>query len=536
MPADLVFLNGPIYTSRRDEFVEALAVDGEWISFVGGESEVAPHIGPSTWVVDLDDRLLTAGFQDAHVHPGAAGRDMTRVPLSGCVDVTEALAAIGSYAEDNPDHEWIRGSGWLQTWFPGGCPNRALLDTVVPDRPVFLENADGHDGWANSMALELAGIDANTPDPRDGRIERDNGGLPQGTLHEGARYLVMAVMPEDTIDDFRLGIVAAQSYLFSKGITGWQDAHVDEINHRAYRALAADGQLLGRAQGALWWDRHRGLEQIDEMVEMKREALGRYRPIAVKLMLDGIIENFSASMREPYLDGAGDPTANRGIDFIEPGELMEIVTRLDSLGFSCHFHAIGDGAVGHALDAVGTAQAANGVSDNRHHIAHVQVVHPDDISRFAQLGVTANCQPLWACDDEAQTELTRPFLGPERSSWQYPFGRLARSGARLAMGSDWGVSTPDVFEQADVAVWRTHISQADAAPLNPDEAIGAQDALIGFTLGSAYVNHLDDVTGTLEVGKFADLAVMDRNPLAEQRLAETLVDMTVIGGEVVYER
>jgi predicted amidohydrolase YtcJ len=440
------------------------------------------------------------------------------------------------YATANPDEEWIRGGGWSQDWFERGCPTKELLDSVVGDRPVFLENRDGHSGWVNSAALRACGIDSSTPDPRDGRIERNADGTPQGTLHEGARYLITSHLRPDTAEEVREGILAAQSYLFELGITAWQDAHVNDAVHRAYLALGESGELLGRVAGALWWDRALGLEQVEWIESVRHQEAGRYRPIGVKLMVDGVVENFTASMLEPYLDGAGGVTDNRGIDFIDPGELATIVTRLDASGLSCHFHAIGDGGVRNALDAVAAARDANGMTATRHHIAHIQVVHPDDIPRFAELGVSANCQTLWACDGGYQTDLTKPFLGPERTLWQYPFGSLKAAGAHLAMGSDWDVSTPDVFDQADVAVTRSDIALPEEPPLNPAESITLADSLAGFTIGSAHVNHLDDITGTIEPGKQADIVVLDCDPFSRDRVAGTLVDLTLIGGEIVYER
>ena len=243
---------------------------------------------------------------------------------------------------------------------------------------------------------------------------------------------------------------------------------MDKVTHDAYRSLAGSGELLGRAVGALWWDRRRGLDQVEELLEMRSEPEGSYQPLTVKLMLDGVIENGTTSLLEPYMDGAGN---NRGIDFIAPQELNQIVVRLDSLGFSCHFHAIGDAAVRHALNAVEVALGRNGRTGNRHHIAHIQVVHPDDIPRFKALGVAANAQALWAADGGYQTVLTKPVIGPERSSWQYPFGSLLRAGATLAMGSDWGVSTANVLAQIDVAVNRSNWIEPDLPPLNPGERI-----------------------------------------------------------------
>lgn len=537
MPADLALVNGPVFTSVKTKpFVEAVAIERGRIAYAGDRSGVEELIGAGTRVIDLDRRLVTAGYQDAHIHPGSSGIEMTRCYLAECGDVDEALAEVARYAAAHPDEPWVRGSGWSQDWFPRGCPDRDLLDAVVSDRPVFLQNRDGHGAWVNSLALEMAGLDGDTPDPRDGRIERRQDGSPQGTVHEGAQRLISGLLPPEGVDEHGVGLLRAQEYLLSLGITGWQDAHVDQIAHEAYLVMAESGELLARVGGAMWWDRLRGLEQIDELVERSTESAGRYRPVAVKLMLDGVVENFTASMKVPYLDESGAVTENQGVDFIDPVLLVEVVTRFDAAGLSCHFHAIGDRAVSNALDAVEGARASNGMTQNRHHIAHLQVVDPSDVPRFAAAGVTANCQPLWACDGGYQTDLTKPFLGHERSSWQYPFGSLLRSGARLAMGSDWDVSTPDVFSQADVAVTRSDVDLPDEPPLNPGEAIGLLDALIGFTSGSAYVNHLESATGTVEQGKLADLVVLDRNPFSEPRPAGTLVEMTMIEGEVVFER
>ncbi|MGH8947392.1 MAG: amidohydrolase, partial [Acidimicrobiia bacterium] len=319
------------------------------------------------------------------------------------------------------------------------------------------------------------------------------------------------------------------------GITAWQDAHVDPETHAAYRALAESGQLIGTAVGAMWWRRSRGLEQIDELEQMRSEPLGGYRPTTVKLMLDGVVENFTASMLDSYLDGSGKPTGNSGIDFIEPGELREIVVELDRRGFSCHFHAIGDAAVRSGLDAVEAARLANGWMGTRHNISHIQVVHPDDIPRFRRLGVVANAQALWAQDGEDQRVLTKPYLGEERSRWQYPFRSLLDTGATLAMGSDWGVSTADVMDQIDAAVTRSNHDEPDLGPLNENERITYLDALAGFTAGSAYVNHREGVSGTLAVGMLADLAVMDRDPVASGHIREASVAMTVVAGRVVHE-
>jgi hypothetical protein len=254
------------------------------------------------------------------------------------------------------------------------------------------------------------------------------------------------------------------------------------------------------------------------------------------MMLDGVFENFTASMIDPYLDAAGASSGNTGIDFIDGEMLRRYVTILDAEGFQVHFHAIGDSAVRSALDAVESARRANGWNDHRHHISHIQVVHPDDIPRFRRLGVIANGQPFWACMDGYQSELTIPFLGPDRSAGQYPFGSLLRNGASLAFGSDWSVSTPDPLLEIETAVTRISPDDRTMPVFYPDERIGLHEALAAFTIGSAYANHLEDRTGSIEPGKLADLVVLDRDPFEAEPIGETRVDLTMIEGKIVYTR
>lgn len=469
---------------------------------------------------------------------------MLRCNLSKADSLPEYERLVAAYADVEPGAPWILGGGWSMDAFPGGNPPRDALDRIVPGRPVFLTSRDGHSAWVNSRALEIGGVGAETPDPNDGVIVRGPDGEPWGTLHEGAMGFVEDHVPEDSIDDWLAGLRVGQAYLHALGITAWQDAIVGVRSgyptFDAYLRFAADGDLTARVVGALWWDRHRGPEQIDELVEARaRGQVGRFAATSVKIMQDGIVENFTAGMLDPYLDAEGRPTVNRGKSFVDPEELKEDVTRMDAEGFQVHFHAIGDRAVREALDAIEAARRANGMNDLRHHIAHIQVVHPDDIPRFARLGVVANGQPLWAQHDGSMVHLTIPFLGPERSGWQYPFGSLARSGARLAFGSDWSVSSPNPLEEMHVAVNRRDHSDggaADQEPFLPEEAVDLAVALEAFTLGSAYVNHLDDVAGTIEPGKLADLAVLDRNPFdhPSEEIGATRVEMTFVQGERVF--
>jgi predicted amidohydrolase YtcJ len=538
-PADLVLRGGRIATmDGARSWATALAVRDGRVLAVGPDAQVSEHIGPPTRVIELRGRGVTPGFQDAHVHPVHGGLARLRCELHDTRGADEVLAVIAEYARAHPEETWIRGGGWYMADFPGGTPRREDLDRLVPDRPVFLPNRDGHSAWVNSKALELAGVTAETADPADGRIERDPDGTPTGTLHEGAQDLVGRLLPDDTPDDLEAALRLGQAYLHSLGITAWQDAIVaPETEERAYVALASRGELTARVVGAMWWERHRGPEQIEEFVARRAAtSMGRYQATSVKLMMDGVLENFTGAMIDPYLDGAGGVTTNRGLSQIDPEGLRTWVPELDRLGFQPHFHAIGDRAVRESLDAVAAARAANGPSDTRPHIAHIQVIHPDDIVRFRQLDVAANAQPLWACHEGQMDDLTIPFLG-DRWRWQYPFRSLRAAGAVLAMGSDWSVSTPDPMLEMELAVervWYEHRGEGDV--LLPDERLELIDALAGFTNGSAYVNHLDE-TGSLEVGKLADLAVLDRDLFdrGAGAIGETRVIATFVEGVAVFE-
>jgi predicted amidohydrolase YtcJ len=555
--ADLIFTGGQVYSS--DESMRRLsraatasgapadcvAVTGGRITAVGAgdDARITELRGPRTEVIDLAGRALLPGFQDAHVHPAFAGITMVSCNLIGSATLEDALDRIRAYADAHPEREWISGSGWRMEWFERGTPSRQLLDQVTGSRPAFLLNRDLHGGWANSRAFELAGFDARTPDPADGRLEREADGSLQGTVHEGASDLMGAFVPEPDFEDRVTGLMLAQRHLHERGITAWQDAIVGSYLGSqdplpVYLAAARSGRLTARVRGALWWERGRGSEQIDEICA-KRDSgtAGRFTAGTVKIMQDGVAENFTAGMLEPYLDSCGCQTSGRGLSHVDPAELIANVTALDALGFQVHFHAIGDRAVRECLDAVAAARTANGSNDHRHHIAHLQVTHPGDVPRFAELGVTGNMQALWAAHEPQMDELTMPFLGPERSARQYVFGELLRSGARLAAGSDWAVSSANPLRALHVAVNRSMYGAtgSEAEAFLPAQSLDPASAFAAYTIGSAFVNHLDE-TGSVEEGRLADLVVLDRDPIAGDRreIGATSVLATFVEGEAVY--
>ncbi len=548
--ADLAFVGGPVYTvDAVRSWARAVAVRDGRIVAVGSDEDVRPFVDTHTEVVNLAGRLLLPGFQDAHAHPVASGVEMLRCDLTDAYSLADYERIIRTFAQAHPDDPWLLGSGWSMDVFPGGRPSKGTLDALIPDRPAYLPSRDGHSAWVNSRALELAGITAETPDPPDGRIERDDAGEPQGTLQEGAMAAVSVLAPVESPEMRAEGLRVAQRFLNGFGITAWQDAIVDvDLLYRSYGTYvdaAARDELSARVVGALWWQRQLGMEQVEDLLDLRANGrVGRFQATSVKIMQDGVIENGTAATLTPYLDAHGHPTDNTGISFVEPGFLKEVVTRLDAEGFQVHFHALADRAVREALDAIEAARAANDASDNRHHLAHIQVVHPDDVPRFRRLNVVANGQPLWAMLEGSMVHLTIPFIGEERTGWQYPFASLHRAGAVLAFGSDWSVSSPDPLAEMHVAVNRTepsgYVYASDDVPMEPflpDERIDLPTAVAAFTIGSAYVNHLDQETGSIEVGKLADLVVLDRDIFAEpaERIADANVAYTFLEGENVYE-
>jgi len=550
VPADLLFTGGPVFTGTgRPLHGNAVAVTGGRITAVVPDSDAHELIDEGTRVVRLDGALLSPGFQDAHIHPVGAGVELLQCNLTEATDAADTVARVRAYAEANPDEPWILGGGWSMDHYPGGAPLRGLLDEVVPDRPVLLLSRDHHSTWANSAAIRLAGIDASTPDPADGRVEREADGSPAGTFHEGAGDLFDGVRPPVDPELAYAGLLRAQRELLALGITGWQDAMVggsiggvpDPID--AYLRALAEDELVVHVVGAQWWERNRGIEQVDEMTARREAvaALGREDRLSLgttKIMVDGVAENQTAAMLTPYRDVHGHDTHNHGLSFVDPALLQGYVTALDAAGFQVHFHALGDRAVREALDALGTARAANGQTDGRHHLAHLQVVDETETARFAELGAVANIQALWACHEDQIDELTLPFLQDGAEARQYPFGDLVRHGARLAAGSDWPVSSADPMDAIHIAVNRVAPGH-DAEPLGgAHQRLDLATAMAAYTSGTAYVNHRDHDTGHIREGYLANLVVLDPDPFSvpADEIHRSTVVSTWVEGEPVHFR
>ncbi len=540
--ADLVFRNGDIYTvDAARTWASAVAVAGNRIVYVGSDAGIGPFVGAETRVIDLDGRMLIPGFQDSHLHPSGQSLDLAQ--LDNLVDSREVLRTVQEYAEANPDRPWVLGRGWLEAAFkPAGVPTRQMLDEVVRDRPALMTNASGHQGWANSKALEIAGITAETPDPPNGRIDHDEHGEPSGILQEAAQGLVRQHIPALT-HEFRIEARrAALREMARLGITAIVDASSSAAGEAEFAELEDADELTVRA---VLCQRYRPQRDDEEQIRdfiARRAALGagQLRATCVKIGLDGIIEHHTASVLEPYVDRDDE---YRGPIFVEPARLKRVVARLDAEGFQVHIHSIADRSAREALDAIEAAQQVNGTGGGRHHLAHLQLLDPADMPRLRTLGVTANMTPLWGRGDDWETVFAVRVLGPERSQRLLQHSSILGVGANLAWGTDWPVTSLVPVEGLETATTRRYLGGMDpyGAPDEswlPHERLTLGEAIAAYTISGAYLSFDEAERGSIEVGKLADLVVMEQNlfEVSPLQIHEVAVDMTVFDGRVVFER
>jgi predicted amidohydrolase YtcJ len=539
--ADLVFKNGAVCTmdaARR--WAEAIAVSNGRISYVGSDRLAQSEIGPRTKVVDLQGRMILPGFHDNHVHLAEGGVELSQLNLEGAANVDQIKQRLKDYAEKNPDKKWILGGNWALTLFANANPRKEVLDAVVSDRPVFLISNDGHSAWANSKAIELAGVTAKTADPPLGRIERDaSTSEPSGAFREAAMDLIRRKSPAVTAAEMLAGTKNAVKYANSFGITSVIEANTGEDILRAYKNLVASKALTLRVRTALETDPNGDRKQVSHAIKLRKKySGGRLKIGAAKFFADGVVETHTAALLSPY----SDKKEETGISNWTDSKFAEIATLFDKEGFQIHIHAIGDRAVRQALNSIEAARKANGDLGHRPHIAHLQLIDKSDLTRFRKLGVTATFQPLWAYRDVFVKELTVPVLGEERTNSMYPINSLLRQGCVLSAGSDWTVSSLNPLDAIEVAVTRRGLSEDGSTkkdePLNEDERVNLLDILAAYTCGGAFVDHTDSETGSLEVGKSADLIVLDKNlfEVQPEDIHKARVMQTFLQGELVFDR
>jgi len=532
--SSLLVANGVLFSAGAVIDGDAVGVRDGRIVATGRHDEVRTVLGTVDDEFDARGGLIAPGFVDAHIHLGGGAVDALRCDLAGADSLAEIDRRVRSFAAASTA-SWIVGGGWDPTLFPPAGASAAHLDTLVPDRPALFLDADHHGAWVNSAALRAAGIDADTPDPFDGRIERSPDGTPSGALREGAMQLVSPLVPPSATTDVARALRTIARDVVASGITGWQEAALGLYAgypdfSDAYRELSTEGNLVGRATGAIWVPRDLTVDTVDafvaDCVERARANTAAGFPTrTAKLMLDGIIETRTAHVCAPYPDGS------HGLSYFEPAVVNRLVPALNAAGIAVHVHALADAAVRDALDgfAAVPAPVRAGV---RNHIAHLELVRPSDLPRFAELGVTANCQPYWACRNDLVRDVTLPLLGEDHADALYPFADLRAAGATLAMGSDWPVSTFDPWLGVHVAVTRRPPGEPDAEPLGAAQALPLGVALDAYTRGSADLLGLG--SGTLTPGAPADLAIADRDPFAgaADDIHETRNTATIVGGDL----
>jgi len=540
---DRIFLNGNIWT--EDDALpraQALAVSGDHLLAVGSNHEIRALASPDTAIVDLHGSFVLPGFQDSHLH--FPGPSINEVDLTGAATVQQFQRRIAQFAKSHPALPWIVGNGWGYALFPDQKPDKKYLDGIVPDRPVYVGERDGHMGLANSKALALAGITRNTPDPPNGRIMRQPDGEPTGELKEAAQRLITRHIPPPSLEDRYQSLLQHMDEAASYGLTAVQDAALDMRDWPVFERALAAGKIKLRFRFApLILPNEGGFPRNHKLQRpLTPNDLAYYRQLrdsfrgplfkfgSIKGFLDGTVDAKTAAMSEPYVGGGA------GIPFWDQDDLNHTVALYDQEGFQVMLHAIGDKAIHMALDAFAYASKTNGTSGRRHRIEHAEVPAPADLPRFRQLGVIASTQAMFANPDATTLQNFAVVLGPQRAAHADDFRQFDDAGAVQAFGSDWPVFSDQVLPAIYCAVTRMTPQGTPPGGWYPQNRISVPAALRHFTRDGAYASFDENIRGTLAPGKLADFVVLSQDILtiAAENILHTRVLLTVMGGRDTY--
>ena len=538
--ADEVFLDGSIHTFNESLSIEnSIAIKDGYILAVGNKSLIQKLIGEKTKINRLDGKMMLPSFHDAHSHPIWDGVNRLKCILTDLYDIQSIKDVLRECLNSDLTKStgWIVGSGLNIGLFPAGNPNKSLLDDISKDIPIILWANDGHSGLANSKALELANITAETQDPSYGVIERDPiTQEPSGTLRESAAInLVLDLTPKDTDSDYDKGLSIAQEMAHSFGITSVLEAAVGERHMATYKRAADREELDLRVFTCLEYGKTNFVHDASmfEDVYLKLEQFNhpRINVNCVKIFIDGVLEGQTGALLEPYLD-----SGEVGELILEKELLNMAIARFDSENRQVHTHAIGDRAVRAALDAYEYALKENGYLDNRHHISHLQMISKEDIPRFSELNIAATFQATWAMPDEYIMGINIPEIGIERVNRMYPIQSVFQAGGLIVGGSDWAVTTMNPLVAIETAIRREDPYDRLKGTLNEDERMGLTEMLKAYTINAAYIMHQDNITGSIEAGKFADLIILDKNlyDIPPNEISEVRVMETIIEGKTVF--
>lgn len=534
---DLIIYNGDIRTmDPLKPRVTALASRGGRIVALGDDAMIRAMATRATRLIDAGKRLVLPGFQDTHIHLQESGtRHAFDLDLEGIFTVAELQNELRAFAAKHPKRTWLKGHGWYSGVFNDKTLTRLVLDEAVPDRAVFLSSSDYHSAIVNSKACELIGLNASVKDPENGYFSRDGKGVPTGMLNEAAMEFAHDRMPKTTDAEYEEGVRWGQRHANAHGFTGVLDALVTDRHLRVYSALDKRGELTVRVAST-------ALVEPSDTVDGALERINGFRRDyrsdmlkvhSAKFFLDGVFENRTAAMIDGYKDEAG---GNAAVMFGE-NHIRELFIAFDAARFQIHCHVIGDKAVRVALDGLEAAHAVNGAWPSLHQLAHVQLVRPEDIVRFGKLGAWANMQTLWARNEPSVTDVAVPMSGPELAPYIYPFRSLIDAGAGFALSSDWGVSTLNPFPIIQTAVTRQPPERGRDHPVFlPEQRLTLDECIKGYTVNAAAAAWRSADTGTLEIGKYCDAIILDRNvfDLDVHEIFNTRVDLTLLAGREVW--
>ena len=537
--ADTVFTNGFVYTvDSINSKAEAVAIKDKSIIFIGDNDSVQKYIGEKTKVINLNGKMVLPGFVDAHCHSISSYRYFNELNLYGLKTKEDIQNAIKKYLFEHPDAKYIKGRGWSDTDFPISGPDKKIIDEIVKDIPVSFSSDGGHSKWVNSKTLELAGINNSTKNPKGGNIERYPGtNEPNGTLRENAADLVADIFPAYTVENLMDGLEAYQRMVSAFGITTVHDAYLDAGSNEtdAFRNLEKNNKLKMRFRASLYIDPEKSVEQIKSLIEERKKNSGElFQTNSAKIFIDGVVEGSTAYLKEPYKH----QPKNYGEIFWKIDSLNKICSALDKEHFQIHVHAIGDAATSVTLYAFASAEFQNGKRDSRNSITHLQLVDESDIKKFKELGVIAVPQPYWFSKDDYYYNIQVPYLGQKRADEEYPMKSFFDEGVVAASSSDYPVTIPcNPLEAIQFGITRSEFNTTDSSEvLWPEERVTLEQMIRSFTINGAYANFLEKETGSIEVGKKADLIVLDKNlfeiPVTDIYKAKVL--MTLFEGKDVF--
>ena len=534
----MVLKNGVIYTVDISlPWAQAIVIKDGIVEFVGSDQEVESYLDSDSYVIDLAGKMVLPGFIDAHAHPSHAMDLVGNISLYSGESLNDYVRDIAEFVKNHPEREFYRGSGWADTFFSNMGPDKEILDAIIPDKPIALISYDGHSMWVNSVTLEMANITKETGEPDGGRIERDpETGNPSGTLREMAFKLIEDVIPKHSLEERKNALIEYQKMAARAGITLVHDAMLDAESTTVYNELAETGQLTMRFRGSITLEADQDIQPQIELVlsEKEKNTDPFFQTLSAKIFVDGVIEGGTAYLLEPY---AHQPEFS-GEPIWSPELLIKTCDALEKEKIQIHLHVIGDAAARITLDALEHAREIHGERDSRHSVTHLHLIDPVDIPRFNDLEIVGLPQPFWFKIDDYYHELALPYLGKERADNQYPMQCLIDAGVIMASGSDFPVTIPfDPLIAIQTGITRSTPEEDNGEVLWPEECSNLEDMIRSFTYNGAYANFLENEIGSLEVGKKADLIILEKDlfEIPVEQIAEVKVLLTMVEGNVVYQ-